>query len=394
MIVKNIIVKHFRSDIRIASSVVGKNGVPRELYFDISGIDSKFITSDASCFIPALLPLAMSRGENLEIEGSVSPKILIGQQKFQNQIAQWEKSLQKVAVKADSSDWTMKKGKKIGLFFSGGVDSFYTFLKNRRYKKDTITDFILIWGFDIPLKDTKFFSLVKKRIINVSRLAGVNLIIVETNLKELASNQVEWQWQVGGSLAAIALILQNYFRVVYIASATSKEDTAPFGSHPLLDPLWSTQHLKIVHEADGCSRLERVGSYIAKSPLALRNLRVCWKQVKGKYNCGRCEKCLRTMMELELAGALSQAKTFKQPLDLHRVSKTVLPSSGLAFSEEVLQKLRQRNEHIEMQYALDRQLEISKHLPIGYQMKKFVHTIDHKFNNDKIFWYLSARGLI
>ena len=35
-----------------------------------------------------------------------------------------------------------------------------------------------------------------------------------------------------------------------------------------------------------------------------RHLRVCWKNVGNKVNCGRCEKCVRTMLALEACGKL------------------------------------------------------------------------------------------
>ncbi|MDZ4719654.1 MAG: hypothetical protein SH847_14465, partial [Roseiflexaceae bacterium] len=38
------------------------------------------------------------------------------------------------------------------------------------------------------------------------------------------------------------------------------------------------------------------------------------------YNCGRCEKCLRTMVALESLGALGRCQTFAIPLDLRRVA--------------------------------------------------------------------------
>ena len=41
---------------------------------------------------------------------------------------------------------------------------------------------------------------------------------------------------------------------------------------------------------------------IAGWPLAMTNLRVCWENRRGALNCGDCEKCLRTLVGLRLAG--------------------------------------------------------------------------------------------
>ena len=47
-------------------------------------------------------------------------------------------------------------------------------------------------------------------------------------------------------------------------------------------------------EARRCDKLRR----LAESAPALKGLRVCWQD--AGFNCGRCEKCLRTMIALHL----------------------------------------------------------------------------------------------
>jgi hypothetical protein len=59
------------------------------------------------------------------------------------------------------------------------------------------------------------------------------------------------------------------------------------------------------------SRLDKVAA-IAEWPEALAVLRVClmFDVPNGAPNCGRCEKCVRTMLELMLCGALDRATSF------------------------------------------------------------------------------------
>lgn len=51
------------------------------------------------------------------------------------------------------------------------------------------------------------------------------------------------------------------------------------------------------------SRFEKT-ALIAEWPVGLQNLRVCQRDDTGTANCGRCEKCLRTMTTLEALGKL------------------------------------------------------------------------------------------
>jgi exopolysaccharide biosynthesis predicted pyruvyltransferase EpsI len=48
----------------------------------------------------------------------------------------------------------------------------------------------------------------------------------------------------------------------------------------------------------------------------MRHLRVCWRNYEGAFNCGRCEKCLRTKAELAANDALQECLTFEGGLDL------------------------------------------------------------------------------
>ena len=56
------------------------------------------------------------------------------------------------------------------------------------------------------------------------------------------------------------------------------------------------------------NRVERL-ALISQYPVLLDNIRVCWMD-SAAYNCGQCEKCLRTMVALEGLGALQHCRAF------------------------------------------------------------------------------------
>ena len=80
----------------------------------------------------------------------------------------------------------------------------------------------------------------------------------------------------------------------------------PAGSHAAVDPLFSSQLVTIIHDGSRFSRLEKVRE-LASWPMALDALRVCPGNTGGRANCGSCEKCLRTRLELLAAGIESTA---------------------------------------------------------------------------------------
>jgi hypothetical protein len=116
-------------------------------------------------------------------------------------------------------------------------------------------------------------------------------------------------------LASVALALQGLLSRCLIAASDVYRDLPALGSHPVLDHLWSTERLEIVHDGAAATRTEKVVRHIAPSQLALRNLTVCWRSEAG-HNCGVCEKCLRTMVALELANCLDRCQTLPPALDL------------------------------------------------------------------------------
>jgi hypothetical protein len=97
--------------------------------------------------------------------------------------------------------------------------------------------------------------------------------------------------------------------------------------------------VSIVHHGCAASRIDKVRSFGeddgSRDPLSW--LRVCWRNPGGAYNCGRCPKCVSTMVALRMAGLLERAPTFPVPLELARVAALDLssPGSGLLWSRYV-----------------------------------------------------------
>jgi hypothetical protein len=65
--------------------------------------------------------------------------------------------------------------------------------------------------------------------------------------------------------------------------------------------MYSTRNMRLVNDG-GIPRLDKLRT-IAHDPDALDLLRVCWHD--SGYNCGTCEKCLRTRTGLTLLGVRS-----------------------------------------------------------------------------------------
>ncbi len=180
----------------------------------------------------------------------------------------------------------------VGLFFSGGVDSFYSLLKHR----DEITHLIYVRGFDTLLARPDLLARNVRALRQAAAELGKPLIEVETNLRIVLDAYKGWTHQMcTAAQLAVVLVLRQQFKKVYIGEDYPYSGEQKLADLPIVRGADTTQ---AVFDGMDAFRLDKV-MYVATSPVALRWLRVCW-QNKGAYNCCRCEKCLCTMIGCSL----------------------------------------------------------------------------------------------
>jgi hypothetical protein len=258
----------------------------------------------------ALLP-AMLKGETIEIDPNlpVSPKLLDNLSVVQDIHHCWNPALKKVAVQATAAPAEPLTSGAIS-FFSGGVDSHYTFLK----RQTDISYVVFLHGFDFFRPGDDYRTAAARNAAFVAGF-GKTLIPVETNHYifdyHLQLSRILTQ---GSTLASVALLLG--FPRAYVPASMSYNQLHPTAAHPLLDPLYGNEGVEIIHDGGEAGRPEKLEK-VAACESALANLVVCLDEMNS--NCGRCMKCLRTMVALESLGvkgapfpALPPARTLKR----------------------------------------------------------------------------------
>ena len=86
---------------------------------------------------------------------------------------------------------------RVSLFFSLGVDSFYSLLKNNRDHPDdekTIDDLVFVRGLDIAIDDPKVDDLFGMSVLNAKRVADQFpqdvTLVASTNLRHFTNRFV------------------------------------------------------------------------------------------------------------------------------------------------------------------------------------------------------------
>jgi hypothetical protein len=259
---------------------------------------------------------AMAERRNIRLHGPATSEILRNLNEFQLAWRRWRPDVyQTVEIEADSVTVPRPRDERSLSAFSGGVDSTFALLRNNpqgpipRYGVDTV---VLVHGFDVSLANSDALQELIDRTEPVRALAKARLLIVRTNSKELGLQS--WAESCGAQLAACLHLFSADFSHALIGGSDAYDELwLPWGTNPITDHLLSGGRMAIVHDGAAFCRTEKI-AFLADVPAALRSLKVCWEGKDQGRNCGVCEKCVRTLLNLMAVG-VTDAPCFDRPLD-------------------------------------------------------------------------------
>jgi len=242
---------------------------------------------------------------------------------------------------------------RTGFFFSGGVDSLATLRANRLNfpleHPGSIKDGILAYGFDV--RSEKSFEELVDSMSDLISETGVTLIPVFSNLYthylHLDDNWRLWSFQYqGAAISTAAHLFTKRLNLVHINSSFDiPYCLLPCGSHPLLDPNFSSYDMRIHHDGITLSRLAKT-RLIAGWDLGLQCIRVCNHPEPGMLNCGKCSKCVPTMLALLALGMLDQCQAFpNNDVSEELVMKMGLTDATFPFIPELIAPLVEKGYH-------------------------------------------------
>ncbi len=189
------------------------------------------------------------------------------------------------------------------MLFSSGLDSLATFVANRDKNPILFT----IFGADIPLAKTGFISLCRERFGSFAASQGAEIRYIRTDVRDVLDTEKlshwakNWYGEVAHGLMISSLLAPTAsasVKTLLIASCSHREGAAyPCGSEKELVQQIRWGSTGLTNDSHEFSRPEKIREYLKGEPSIRKHLRVCWMQFES-FNCGRCEKCLRTICEL------------------------------------------------------------------------------------------------
>jgi len=286
---------------------------PQRMFFQYPQEFEGMIAERGDAFVPGLMLQCMQVGSELHIQGPVSQTLLRNTHVYQDIWLEWgRREYQRIDVRADTIDQTDYEPQKTASFFSLGVDSFYSLMKSRDSESLTpAVDFLIhLRGFEHLLNQEQTDEkLIIDSIDRVAKRNDCRPLIGRTNLRQFIG--LKWQRVVGAVQGAVRLSLSRGLATTIVPSHASYfELKGSEGNHPLTDPLWVNETCKVLYDGAEKTRAYKIATIVEQMPEALDSLRVCWKNINDSPNCGRCLKCVRTTLVLDMLGKLGQTSTF------------------------------------------------------------------------------------
>ena len=284
---------------RVSASVCNE-----EIWFESS--DRELVPA-AEAWASAMLIPALHLREKISFRAPLDRQWLRNHQKLISIYSRWWNYPARSPIRGARRIDRTGAGSGCGLMFTCGADSFHSLLTCA----EDVDALIYVQGYDVQLHETKRANAVESNVRRVAAEYGRQAIIVRSNLRQHPCfREVTWVRTFIAGLAAVGHVLSDNLDQLLISSSHNEIDPPPNGSHPQTDPLWGSRNLQVECLSAATKRLDRLLA-IADSPIVQRYLRVCWKNVGDDLNCSKCEKCLRTMVGLEIAGTLSRCESFR-----------------------------------------------------------------------------------
>lgn len=292
-------------------------GNTEHLWYSV-GLDwGEYLTSErCDAFVVALLPVAMSVGEDVYVGGIMSERLYYNLGSYYIPILKTiVPTLKHVRIVPEqiSSDRLPREHAGVATGFSGGIDSFCV-LADHLYANvpDAFRVSHLLFNNvgshgrgkgARNLCDDRF-----RRLLPATQAIDLPFIKIDSNLDDLFPDHLDFQLTHTARNVSAALTMQKLIARYLYASGFKYQDCYIGETYDMAytDPatvhLLSTETTECISTGSQYSRVEKTGR-ICEIELTRQFLDVC-VMPSGHRNCSTCWKCARTLLTLDVLGKL------------------------------------------------------------------------------------------
>lgn len=302
---------------------------PVDVYYEAGPPLRDALEATPEAFVLPGLPIALWEGERrLKVEGALDAKLADGLGRAGALLASWYARCGSIEIEPTEGLRETKPHpqRRTVALLSGGVDAMAMLWENRQhYALDhprSIRTVLYAFGFsflDRPKGEEDPFMRARHeaqalRLEALGERIGFDVIRLDTNVRLLDPTREPFYYAAhSGAFLAPLIASPGYVGDALMASAGEGGPTqSPHGSHPMLDVEYSTGAVQVHHVQPQVGRTDKLRMIAGWEP-AFDTLQVChgWLAPSpDAVNCGRCEKCMRTMIGLLVCDALPKFTTF------------------------------------------------------------------------------------
>jgi len=252
----------------------------------------------------ALCQYCSNKKADLFIDGTLTKSVLFHLDEFIKIWSNWRPDLFspiKIGAKNITAD-TPNRKKPAVLAFSGGVDACFSLAAHQKkllgVSSREIGLGVLIVGFDLKSDEKESIKIAYAGVKKALGAFGVPCAVIETNWQQ--SFCPDWLMGFAVGVSCVLQTLAGEYSAGIISSSFNylqELKMQPHGSHMMINHFLGSYTFPIITTGGTHTRIERIGA-IKAYPELIRNLRVCWQPEGGGTNCGVCEKCVRTRLEM------------------------------------------------------------------------------------------------
>lgn len=290
------------------------DGQIKNIWYEVDLLHKEYLCFERSdAFVVSLLLLAMQKGKDIKCEQVVSEQLYFNLTKYLMPfLLKINPDLKKINLICKLDNTLLNSKHKVGTGISGGVDSLSTILyhgsktKSENYKITHLTLFNS--GYYGSKEDnTHRFKKYAMQSEDFGNDFNYPLLFVDSNI----SNVTKYNFLASHTYlsCSVVLALQKFFSVYYYASGytifdfeANFEDSAYYDFF-LLNCI-STENARFFSANSIMTRVEKT-KLILENEDYLKHLYVCTAG-NPPINCGKCEKCVRTLLAIDSMGYLDK----------------------------------------------------------------------------------------
>jgi hypothetical protein len=290
------------------------DGIENVLWYETSENFGRYMTTErVDAFLVGLLWFALKKGQDILVKGTVSEKLYYGLNHHLIPLIAQIYKYKPIQVHCDTLNSTpLPNEGAVGTGLSCGIDSLCTVYEHldkdvpEKYKITHLT-FFNTGSNEMMGSKQRQEKLFQDRVAWSKACAkelGKDLMVVDSNINDILKMSFV-RTHTLRNISAL-LVFQRLFHVYYYSAgyqtlnAKFNQDSASYDVISL--PLLSTENVSFYSAGSNLSRVQKT-KMVSEFELSYHYLNVCLFKIK---NCGRCLKCKRTLLTLDVLGSIEK----------------------------------------------------------------------------------------